>query len=289
MTCDQSLEAVSAALDGELDENERAELEEHLADCPACRALAEELGLISAALRNEERLPEELADRLSAMLGPAPKRAAPWKRWGALAAALVLAVGLGAMARSNGLLGWGMNASEAPNSSAGDACGAAWEEELLGAEAGMPEHCDSPDLNGSTEEEDPTDNGYGLYPDEAAFCAFWTRSARTLRSDPETDLPAAWTIRDLEGLAELDKLFPQDDLSDLKADYSEEYFENNCLVAVVLCAASGTEPQVVEVAWDTVTVKVGTQPEGGGSWSNWLLILEMEDPGFGDLRVEEIH
>ena len=42
MDCNQALEYISAALDGELTAEEVAELDAHLADCPECQALAEE-------------------------------------------------------------------------------------------------------------------------------------------------------------------------------------------------------------------------------------------------------
>ena len=41
MTCEEWLEPLSAAADGELDERESAELDAHLLDCASCRFLAE--------------------------------------------------------------------------------------------------------------------------------------------------------------------------------------------------------------------------------------------------------
>ena len=43
MDCDRCLEQLSARLDGELSAGETAELEAHLAQCPSCRALAQQL------------------------------------------------------------------------------------------------------------------------------------------------------------------------------------------------------------------------------------------------------
>ena len=51
MNCDQALEAISAALDGELSAKERAQLEAHLAHCPSCAALFDELAGQSRLLR----------------------------------------------------------------------------------------------------------------------------------------------------------------------------------------------------------------------------------------------
>lgn len=51
MRCDQSHELLSAELDGELEPDERAGLESHLAGCGACRAHAAELSRLHRALR----------------------------------------------------------------------------------------------------------------------------------------------------------------------------------------------------------------------------------------------
>ncbi len=48
MRCRKSQEYISRAIDGELSERERARLEKHLAACPDCRVLSEDLGRIVA-------------------------------------------------------------------------------------------------------------------------------------------------------------------------------------------------------------------------------------------------
>lgn len=48
MRCRKSQERISRAIDGELPERERARLEKHLAACPECRGLSEDLGRIVA-------------------------------------------------------------------------------------------------------------------------------------------------------------------------------------------------------------------------------------------------
>ena len=104
MTCDQALEAISAALDGELSDAEREELEVHLTSCPACRALYDDLRDIQAdALDSALEVPEGFHDRVMAAVaeesGVTPVRTRKrrsWKRWGglaAVAAVVVLAVG----------------------------------------------------------------------------------------------------------------------------------------------------------------------------------------------------
>ena len=59
-TCERALELISLGLDGEWKEEERQELEEHLAHCGDCRALARELEEAHALLSEleEEEVPE---------------------------------------------------------------------------------------------------------------------------------------------------------------------------------------------------------------------------------------
>lgn len=108
MDCEQAVEAISAALDGELSEEEQAGLDAHLAGCPACRALAEDFGSLSAAMDGwEEDPPAGLAgDILAAVAAEgAPEKIVPistgkkrnWTAWGSLAAVLALAVCLGGL------------------------------------------------------------------------------------------------------------------------------------------------------------------------------------------------
>ncbi len=56
MRCEDAALLLSARLDGELSEAEEQELNDHLAGCPACRALAEDLASLRASL---ERLEDE--------------------------------------------------------------------------------------------------------------------------------------------------------------------------------------------------------------------------------------
>lgn len=100
MDCEQVLEAVSAALDGELSPVEEAQLEAHLAVCPECRALAEELSALNAALEEHEPAPPQwLAERVMERIAEQDRvvpisagRRPGWRRWSGLAAALALMV-----------------------------------------------------------------------------------------------------------------------------------------------------------------------------------------------------
>lgn len=100
MNCENALELISASLDGELTAAEEAKLREHLAQCPACRALQTELTGLQAATQAEleavapPELKAKIMDGLPAQTKPAGK-VVYWKRWGAMAAAIAL-VALGA-------------------------------------------------------------------------------------------------------------------------------------------------------------------------------------------------
>lgn len=96
MTCEQALEALSARLDGELTEEESGALEAHLAACPSCRALAQELARLSLDVGQAwEEPPEGFRGRVLARAAEEPRRAVPrhgaWRRWAGLAAAAALA------------------------------------------------------------------------------------------------------------------------------------------------------------------------------------------------------
>ena len=114
MNCQEALEAISAAIDGELSPDERAALDAHLASCPACAALFEELSGQSRLLRDLDcAVPADLSARILASLPdraedggagskpnvtpfPVKKRPALWRRLGTLAACLALVIWAGA-------------------------------------------------------------------------------------------------------------------------------------------------------------------------------------------------
>ena len=97
MTCEEALLAISAALDGELPPRERAKLSEHLVQCESCRALAEDLRVLTDALEDSDREPPAgLAEAVRTAVAaevPARKKRPPYLR--TVAAMLALCVGLG--------------------------------------------------------------------------------------------------------------------------------------------------------------------------------------------------
>ena len=102
-TCDQALELLSARLDGALTPEEEAGLEEHLAHCPDCRALAADLEELHDAMPGlYQEPPPELKERVMAQIRAesAPisldevrkKRSGrkTWRSWGAMAAVMAV-------------------------------------------------------------------------------------------------------------------------------------------------------------------------------------------------------
>ncbi len=79
MTCERIEELLSAYLEGELGAAERAEVESHLASCPACAGLLEALREVTGAMAS---FPEaEPSPALMARLYGIPERKAGRKKW----------------------------------------------------------------------------------------------------------------------------------------------------------------------------------------------------------------
>lgn len=92
-------ELLSALLDGELNERERAEVMAHLETCEDCRTYLAELSILRDALGEPEDVPvpEDFAAGVMARLHeekqPRPaKKAGAWHKWGALAACAAIVV-----------------------------------------------------------------------------------------------------------------------------------------------------------------------------------------------------
>ena len=115
MNCDQALVFISAALDGELSEFEKQELERHLSDCPECRTLSEDFGVVSVALSSMyAQPPADLVGRVSALLeeeqpAAAPKKARHWRKWGSMVAMLAVVLCLGGVYLFSGFGGSAAN------------------------------------------------------------------------------------------------------------------------------------------------------------------------------------
>ncbi len=93
MKCREVQENLSAWMDGEVPEELRQLLADHVAGCPACQAELVALERLDAALAGlEVPVPRDLAAKVSRRL---PRPASPWRQSLALAVCLVLGIFLG--------------------------------------------------------------------------------------------------------------------------------------------------------------------------------------------------
>src|SRR5262249_16836325 len=102
MTCDVARERINELVDGGLDRAARAELDAHLATCPDCAALAEDLEVVRRASRSlpiidpPERVWTAISRELAAQ--PAPMATGRSREWVkvtlAIAAVLLAAIAI---------------------------------------------------------------------------------------------------------------------------------------------------------------------------------------------------
>lgn len=127
-SCDEIVEWISASLDGQLTADEQEALNEHIAQCPACSALLDELRTLHEAAAKQEEVPAPAgfaAGVMSAIAAdPAqekPNNVIPfalrkasrtvWKKW-AVTAAVFAVVALGAASVPSLLGNSGMTKAE---------------------------------------------------------------------------------------------------------------------------------------------------------------------------------
>lgn len=112
MNCEQMTVLLSAWLDGEVTAQEEVQLQEHLAQCPACRALFEQLQTLHTSFSDLEEIsaPEDFAQGVMSRIEAErkPKIVPLFKRpqvraMAGLAACAVLCIGFGSFALNGGL------------------------------------------------------------------------------------------------------------------------------------------------------------------------------------------
>lgn len=219
--CDQFLPNLCAWLDGELDGEESAAMEAHVAQCASCRALAAQYRRLDAAMAAVEPpagLHEHMMRGVSAHHSPKAKRRFAFgsaTAVAAAAAALLLAVGTGLIS----LPQWS-SASQAADSAApmaaadvslaaksADANGSGdeWQAELSDSFTLTAEAADAPDMDTSTGSDGsavPSDSSSAEAPSE---------SLKTEQVPLETEAPAADSAGEsaAEAPASSDSALPQ--------------------------------------------------------------------------------
>lgn len=153
MACDEYIELISAAVDGALSPAEQAKLDAHLARCPGCRALLADLTAIHEGLSAlpDGSPPAGLHDRIMSAVAAdnvvpfAPKKKArPWKKWGALAAAVALIFAGAWGVRDSILPGADKSAEAAPRAAAPAGAESAQDDGSIFSAAGDPESVAEP-------------------------------------------------------------------------------------------------------------------------------------------------
>ncbi len=294
MTCEQALEAMSAALDGELSAEERKELDEHLNTCPECAALMEELSGQSLLLRQLDcDVPAGLDARILSALPEQPRPAAKkgkithWRRWSTLAACLILAL-WGGSALTNSLRMGSTGADAAPNSMAaqpdadapsGDT-GEAPDDSLMAYSGGSADPDEG--AGDSVGGQDPLieSNAATKYGTESVAPAL-ENDVLYLRVQwsEGLDAPAAQLVSDVDALAALADSLGID--SDALAAYGDEFFEEHRLIAVTLTESSGSVSYAVngleptEDGWQVDILR--SVPEVSTcDMAAWLILVETD-------------
>ena len=283
MEHEQYIEWMSAALDGEITPAERQALEAHLAVCPECAALWQDLRAQSAALRSLDcEVPEGLKARILTGLPPQEKpRRSPWRRWAAACACLVV-VAAAALTAAPRLMSAG---SSAPPSAAG----VCTEDPAAPAES-SPTY----DVTRVPAESVGTDTaqkwnavaGNSLQPFAAARVETDADSlpedgVRLLDSeDALEDFLARFPAGDDRDLA------ANADLADLARDYDSGYFADGQLAAIVLTTTGGREPVLQELTAQQAVVTFIQDERGGDEPTVWVILAPVDGDFAPDGDIE---
>ena len=300
MTCEQALEAMSAALDGELSAEERKELDEHLNTCPECAALMDELSGQSLLLRQLDcDVPAGLDARILSALPEQPRPAAKkgkithWRRWSTLAACLILAL-WGGSALTNSLRMGSTGADAAANSMAaqpdadapsGDT-GEAPDDSLM-AYSGNTETDRGGGSADPGEEAGDSVGGQDPFIESSAATKYGTGSVAPALENNVLYLRVQWSegldapaAQLVSGAGELTALADSLGIdSDALAGYDDNFFEEHRLIAVTLTESSGSVSHTVsgleptEDGWQVDILR--SVPEAGTcDMAAWLILVE---------------
>lgn len=306
MNCKRYEELMSAALDGELSAQERQELDRHLAECPACAALFDELREQCAALRELDcSFPDGLHDQIMNSLPEQEKvpvrRAVHWRRWGAMAACLVLVAAARLLTLPPPVSGEPMLASGSSGPTADEGISCDDEAPLLGDQFGpCAEGGDIPVQRSTGADPEPVIEGINEKSIQPAAAPYvYTAAGEDGAGAPVhygfandqyirvaygyTPEPGAQIIGSAQSLEEFLEQFPFDGLLGLLPQYDEEYFESGRLLAVVVEEPSGSIRHQIAfqgLLRDQVTV-VQTEPYQTEDMAAWLILAEV-DATFND-------
>lgn len=316
MSCDEALEAISAALDGELSPGERAKLSEHLLQCEHCRRIAEDFRVLTELLEDSEvPAPEGLAASVCAAAAreaqeaPVPHRRRPYL---SAVAALALCIGLGGvslfvfgqgqkeqnLAAGTAMYQAGSAAGEPYNYDAADenidgdngSCPEAPMEKSMSNGAGepLPAPRNTFDVSGDACVESAEGSGPsadlrtdGLLPGAPAPLSFRNEQVIRVTWGATPSAPSARILGSTQSLADFTARFPEDDLTRLPESYDGDYFSTGRLLAVVVEAGSGSVSHSIAAQGlhrDQVEIVRAVPEVGTDDMAAWLLLAEVDTP-----------
>lgn len=307
-SCERCTQLLSARLDGELTAREARELEAHLASCPECRALAEELEAIHAAFPRLEEIPapegfaQGVMERIREEAGPKVIplfRRPQFRALAGLAACAALCLGL-YRAGMPGLPKLAAGEQESMTVASYAAAEAAEEK----VEAPQYSIARDMDMDGATDDRKgavtpPYDPAVGvdafsqytmnaaeeksLSEGQAAPAHYAFSNDQYLRVSwrEGLDTTTAVILGSTEELTDYLARFPDDDLSALTAAYDGDYFEAGRLLALTVTEPSGSIRHTLAfqgLLWDQVTVERQVPEVGTCDLAAWLILAEVEPP-----------
>ena len=310
-SCERCTQLLSARLDGELTAREAQELEAHLADCPECRALAEELEAIHAAFPQLEEIPapegfaqgvmERIREEANPKVIPLFRRP-QFRALAGLAACAALCLGLYRVALP-ALPKLAAGEQESMNMASYAAAETA-EEKVEAPQYSVARDMDmevsSDDCKGAvTPPYDPAEGTDALAKNDlvqytmttpavearpenvSAPChyAFFNDQYLRVTWREELDTSTAVILGSPEALADYLARFPDDDLSALTENYDESYFESGQLLALAVTEPSGSIRHRLSfqgLLWDRVTVERQVPEAGDCDMAAWLILAEVD-------------
>ena len=240
MNCEKYLDLISARLDGELTQQEDAQLTAHLQECPACRAIADDMNALHSVLPDLGAVdaPAELSQTVMRKIKAerAAARRHVVRRISGLAACLLLCVGV-----------------------------------LRIADAAYSDH--------DRHETDPNLPSVARHM-EPQPVALNRLDAYALPVPATTVTPSAHLLNSADGLDRLLSQFPQTDLSAVKDTYNADFFLSSRLLAVVVQEPSSSiTHRVTELTEDRVVILRDVPEAGDCDMALWLILSEVAGPG----------